>query len=60
MEKGVRISFFPVIHDRNGSIGYKLEWLTEGLSMIFTGDTKPNNFVIDAAKGDWLIPKVSA
>lgn len=49
-EKGIRISFFPVVHDRNGSIGYKLEWLTEGLSMIFTGDTKPNNFVIDAAK----------
>lgn len=47
---GVRISFFPVVHDRNGSIGYKLEWLTEGLSMIFTGDTKPNDFVIEAAK----------
>lgn len=44
---GVKISFFPAIHDRNGSISYKLEW--KGLSMIFTGDTKPNHFLIDAA-----------
>lgn len=43
---GVRISFFPAIHDRNGSISYKLEWLDQGLSMIFSGDTKPNNFMI--------------
>jgi len=45
----VRISFFPSIHGRNGSLGYKLEWLTEGLSMIFTGDTKPNDFLITSA-----------
>jgi ribonuclease Z len=45
----VRISFFPSVHGRNGSLGYKLEWLTEGLSMIFTGDTKPNNFLVDSA-----------
>jgi ribonuclease Z len=42
----VRISFFPSIHDRNGSLAYKLEWLTEGLSMIFTGDSKPNDLLI--------------
>ena len=44
---GVKISFFPAVHDRNGSISYKLEW--NGLSMIFTGDTKPNNFLINNA-----------
>lgn len=44
---GVRISYFPAIHDRNGSISYKLEW--NGLSMIFTGDTKPSQFLIDNA-----------
>jgi ribonuclease Z len=38
-QTGVRITHFPVIHTRKGSIGYKLEW--NGLSMIFTGDTKP-------------------
>lgn len=44
---GVTISFFPAIHGRNGSISYKLEW--NGLSMIFTGDTKPNNFLVTSA-----------
>ncbi|WP_295400976.1 MBL fold metallo-hydrolase [uncultured Thiocystis sp.] len=48
-ENGVRISFFPAVHDRNGSISYKLEWLTQGLSMIFSGDTKPNNFMVSQA-----------
>ena len=48
----VRISFFPAIHGRNGSLGYKLEWFTgdgESLSMIFTGDTKPNRKLIETA-----------
>ncbi|MFO1414695.1 MAG: MBL fold metallo-hydrolase [Burkholderiales bacterium] len=45
----VRISFFPSIHDRNGALGYKLEWLTEGLSMIFTGDSKPSDLLLAQA-----------
>ena len=36
---GVKITHFPVIHARKGSIGYKLEW--NDLTMIYTGDTKP-------------------
>ncbi|MCW5198457.1 MBL fold metallo-hydrolase [Desulfobulbus sp. F4] len=46
-QNGVKISFFPAVHDRNGSISYKLEW--NGLSMIFTGDTQPNYFLRDRA-----------
>jgi ribonuclease Z len=46
---GVKITHFPAIHDRKGSISYKLEW--NGLSMIFTGDTKPNNYVVQQAGG---------
>jgi len=43
-ETGVKITHFPVIHARKGSIGFKLEW--NGLSMIYTGDTKPEtNFL---------------
>jgi len=48
---GARVTHFPVIHTRKGSIGYKLEWwpnhLDTGnqdkphLSMIYTSDTKP-------------------
>lgn len=43
-DTGVKITHFPVIHTRQGSIGYKLEWTNpngEILSMIYTGDTKP-------------------
>jgi ribonuclease Z len=46
---GVKITHFPAVHDRNGSISYKLEW--NGLSMVFSGDTKPNNYMVDQAKG---------
>lgn len=55
---GVTITHFPAIHARNGSISYKLEW--NGLSMVFTGDTKPNNFVLEHAKGvDVLIHEMT-
>lgn len=55
---GVTVSFFPAVHDRNGSLSYRLDW--NGLSMIFTGDTKPNQFLIDAATGgvDVLISEI--
>lgn len=48
-ENGVKITHFPAVHDRNGSISYKLEW--NGLSMVFSGDTKPNYYMIEQAKG---------
>ncbi len=56
-ETGVKITYFPVIHARKGSIGYKLEWLTPSgktLTMIYTGDTKPEQLSVEAAcnKGD--------
>jgi ribonuclease Z len=46
---GVRITHFPAVHDRNGSISYKLEW--NGLSMVFSGDTKPNDYMLKHATG---------
>jgi len=46
---GVKITYFPMIHARKGSIGYKLEW--KGLSMIFTGDTRPSYELIKQASG---------
>jgi ribonuclease Z len=55
---GVTITHFPAIHARNGSISYKLEW--NGLSMVFTGDTKPNRYVLEHAKGvDVLIHEMT-
>ena len=41
---GAKITHFPVIHCRKGAMGYKLDWTTPAgrtLSMIYTGDTKP-------------------
>lgn len=48
-KNGVKITHFPAAHTRNGSISYRLDW--NGLSMVFTGDTKPNDYVISQAKG---------
>lgn len=54
----VLITHFPAIHARDGGISYKLEW--KGLSMVFTGDTKPNNYVLQHAKGvDVLIHEMT-
>ena len=56
---GVIITHFPAIHTRDGAISFKLEW--NGLSMVFTGDTKPNNYVLEHAKGvDVLIHEMTA
>ncbi len=47
-ETGVRITHFPVIHCRKGSIAYKLEW--NGPSLVFSGGTKPERISIEQAK----------
>jgi ribonuclease Z len=46
---GVKITHFPVIHTRKGAIGYKLEW--NGLSMVYTSDTKPEYHSINQGNG---------
>lgn len=51
---GVTITSFPVIHIHFGAVGYKLEYA--GRSIVFTGDTRPCDTVVEAAKGvDLLI-----
>lgn len=50
---GVRITSFPVIHLHFGAVGYKLEYA--GLSVVFSGDTRPCTTVIEAAKGADLL-----
>jgi ribonuclease Z len=53
----VKITHFPVIHCRKGSIGYTLEWDSPygPLSVIYTSDTKPEwnsvNQAINEDKG---------
>ena len=46
-DNDVKISWFPAVHCRQGSISYKLEW--NGMSMIFLGDGKPCNYVVEQA-----------
>ena len=47
LKSGVKITHFPVIHAREASMGFKLEW--NGLSMIYTGDTKPETHCLEQA-----------
>ena len=51
-----RVTHYPVIHARKGSMGYMLEWTPPGatnrLSMIYSSDTKPEtNSVYMACNG---------
>lgn len=45
----VKITHFPVVHCRMGSVGYKVEW--NGLSMIYTSDTRPEWNSVEQASG---------
>jgi ribonuclease Z len=51
---GVKITYFPVIHTRVGSLGYKLEWTRNGktLTMIYSGDTKPEQYSVEQASNN--------
>jgi len=56
LSTGARVTHFPVIHTRRGSMGYKLTWAPPGggwpLTMIYTSDTKPEtNSVWQARNG---------
>ncbi len=46
-ETGVKITHFPVVHARKGSMGFKVEW--NGLRMIYTSDTRPETMCIEQA-----------
>ncbi len=48
-ENGVKVTSFPAIHIRDGSVSYRLDW--NGLSFVFGGDSVPNKWFIKEAKG---------
>ena len=50
---GATITSFPVIHALNGAVGYKIEYA--GLSVVFSGDTRPCRYVVEAAQGADLL-----
>ena len=48
-ENGVKVTSFPAIHIRDGSVSYRLDW--NGLSFVFGGDSVPNQWFAKEAKG---------
>ena len=48
-ENGVKVTTFPAIHIRDGSVSFRLDW--NGLSFVFGGDSVPNKWFIKEAKG---------
>jgi ribonuclease Z len=48
-ENDVKIYAFPVDHILEGAVGYRLEW--NGLSMAYTGDSKPTRHEAEQAAG---------
>ena len=48
-ENGVTIRSFPAIHSYDGSVSYRLDY--QGLSFVFGGDTYPNKWFMEYAKG---------
>jgi ribonuclease Z len=56
---GLKISYFQAIHTRKGAISYKVEWTPPNqtgtpktITMIYSGDTKPNRSMIREASND--------
>jgi ribonuclease Z len=48
-ENGVKVTSFPAIHIRDGSVSFRLDW--NGLSFVFGGDSVPNKWFQKEAKG---------
>jgi ribonuclease Z len=50
---GVAISSFPAIHGLSGAVGYVISYA--GRRVVFSGDTRPCRYVVDAAAGADLL-----
>jgi len=48
-QNGVKIIHWSAIHVSDGASSYRLDW--NGLSMVFTGDGRPNKLTVKYAKG---------
>lgn len=52
-DNDVKVKAFPAVHCIDGAVSYRLEW--NGLSFVFSGDTKPNQFFVDHGQGADLL-----
>ncbi len=48
-KNGVKVTSFPAIHIRDGSVSFRLDW--KGMSFVFGGDSVPNKWFLEEAKG---------
>lgn len=48
-KNGVKVTTFPAIHIRDGSVSFRLDW--KGRSFVFGGDSVPNKWFAKEAKG---------
>lgn len=48
-QNGVKVTTFPAIHIRDGSVSFRLDW--NDLSFVFGGDSVPNKWFAKEAKG---------
>jgi ribonuclease Z len=48
-ENGVTIRSWPAIHIGDGPVSFLLEW--NGMKIVYSGDTQPNKWMIEYAKG---------
>ena len=48
-KNGVKVTTFPAIHIRDGSVSFRLDW--NGLSFVYGGDSVPNKWFLKEAKG---------
>jgi ribonuclease Z len=46
---GVTVTSFPAVHIHDGAVGFRLDW--NGRSLVYSGDTAPNRFLLEAAEG---------
>ena len=52
-DNSVKITSFPAIHIRDGSVSFRLDW--NGLSFVFGGDSAPNKWFLKEAKDADLV-----
>jgi len=52
-ENGITVTSFPAVHALAGSVSYRIDW--SGMTIIYSGDTKINNFMAEQGKNADLL-----
>jgi ribonuclease Z len=52
-EDGITVTAFPAIHVMAGAVSYRIDW--KDMSVVYSGDTKINQFMVEQAQGADLL-----